>query len=50
MSHSVTGQVSFVHVVFEGTPYEVGRQQGEELKKVKEHEIVDAVLKEVEKF
>lgn len=31
MRNSVPKQVSFAHVVLEGTPYEVGRQQGEML-------------------
>jgi hypothetical protein len=32
MSKTIPAEVSFVHVVLEGTPYEVGRQQGEMLK------------------
>jgi predicted choloylglycine hydrolase len=36
MSISTPGEVSFTHVVLEGTPYEVGRQQGEMLKRDRE--------------
>ena len=32
MRHSIPGETNFVHVVLEGTSYEVGRQQGEMLK------------------
>lgn len=35
MNNSVPTEVSFTHIVLEGTPYEIGRQQGEELKKDK---------------
>lgn len=35
MRNSVPKEISFTHIVLEGTPYEVGRQQGEELKKHK---------------
>ena len=32
MSNSVPKEISFAHIALEGTPYEVGRQQGEEAK------------------
>jgi predicted choloylglycine hydrolase len=35
MSNSVPKEISFTHIALEGTPYEVGRQQGEELRKDK---------------
>ena len=31
MGNSIPGEITFTHVVLEGTPYEVGWQQGEEL-------------------
>jgi len=35
MRDSVPKEISFTHIVLEGTPYEVGRQQGAELRKDK---------------
>jgi predicted choloylglycine hydrolase len=35
MKRFVPKEISFIHIVLDGTPYEVGRQQGEELKKDK---------------
>jgi predicted choloylglycine hydrolase len=35
MRNAVPKEISFIHTVIEGTPYEVGRQQGEQLKKDK---------------
>ncbi len=36
MMNSAPVEISLTHIVLEGTPYEVGRQQGEELKKDKQ--------------